>query len=105
MTDLEHFDGVCSVSWRFEHASTNYLLQVALPPEWVLTAEESELKWTPIPTVEVRMQTGATYRTMERLPIPGATKRHVPIQTVAQIVREYRQRVVSATAESASGKQ
>ncbi|MFE3280622.1 hypothetical protein [Nocardia sp. NPDC059239] len=80
-TPREFHQGIATSSWRFTAADgTTHLLTLIHLAGWVHTATDTDLRYLPIPTIEVRtLAPGAsTYRTVKRLDIVGATKRHIP---------------------------
>lgn len=100
-TPLEFQQGIGTSSWRFTSADgTRYLLSLAHLAGWMFNAPESELAYVPVPTIEVRvLRPGAsTYRNnVARLEIPGANKRHIPMNSAEKVAAAYRDTIAAAT--------
>ncbi|MBU3063207.1 hypothetical protein KO481_16935 [Nocardia sp. NEAU-G5] len=91
-TPLIFREGIGSSSWQFTAADgTTHLLTLAHVPGWVLSAPDAELRWTPVPTIEVRTRASgaSTYRTVRHLDIAGATKRRIPWDAAQHVADAY----------------
>lgn len=90
--DIKRTDGVSVTSWRFQHGEERYLLSFAQAAGWMFSASDEDLKYNPVPTIEVRTARyeGGDYRTIERLDVPGADKRKgAPLATLEKVVQDY----------------
>lgn len=95
---IEFRCGFVGDSWRWEQPDGMlYRLSLSHPTGWMLTATDEALRWSPVPTirVEVRRPGEFDYNTTgERLEIPGATKRHVPMDAAHKAVLQFRDGII-----------
>ncbi|MFJ9371441.1 hypothetical protein ACIRRA_44570 [Nocardia sp. NPDC101769] len=97
-TPIEFHQGIASSSWRFTAANgTAHLLTLAHLSGWTFTATDADLRYVPVPTIEVRtLALGASsYRTVKRLDIEGATQRHIPWDAAEHAATVYRDAIAA----------
>lgn len=96
---LKFYAAIAEMRWCFEIDGWLYSAVVASAAGWMFDAPEEDLRWAPEPSVEVRRirpNAFSDWKTVTRLPIPGASKRYGATRDQAEpIIQDYADRLAN----------